>query len=198
MRASVTLIGLGAIGVIAALSQHVMTAPQSTNITPSAGRFADIARVLQSPRCMNCHTITSFPRQGDDRHPHRINVSRGSDNHGAAGLKCATCHVDHNQLASGVPGAPKWSLAPLSMGWEGLSVADLCRALKDEKKNGGRSVADLVKHMTEDPLVQWGWHPGAGRGTPPIDQDTFHKLVCEWAASGRRLPVVQLGREWTK
>jgi hypothetical protein len=99
--------------------------------------------------------------------------------------------VDHNQPASGVPGAPKWGLAPLSMGWEGLSVADLCKVLKDPKKNGGRSVDDLVKHMTEDPLVQWAWHPGNARRTPPIGQDPFHDLVRQWAASGADCPISQ-------
>jgi hypothetical protein len=39
-----------------------------------------------------------------------------------------------------VPGAPHWQLAPRSMGWEDLSDADLCRVLKDSRKNKGRSV----------------------------------------------------------
>ena len=44
--------------------------------------------------------------------------------------------------------APGWHLAPASMGWVGLSEGDLCRTLLDRRKNGGRSVADLVNDMT--------------------------------------------------
>ena len=146
--------------------------------------FAQIATVLQHPRCMNCHTITNFPRQGDDRHPHLFNVSRGPDNKGAPGLHCSTCHTEANQTGSGVPGAPHWHLAPLSMGWEGLSVVALCETLTDTAKNGGRTLDDLVKHMTEDPLVQWAWTPGERRPPPPVGQAAFHDLVRAWAKAG--------------
>src|SRR4026209_2609016 len=33
--------------------------------------------VLTSPRCINCHTATNYPQQGDDRHRHFANVVRG-------------------------------------------------------------------------------------------------------------------------
>jgi hypothetical protein len=150
--------------------------------------FDDIAKVLTSPRCMNCHTVTNFPRQGDDRHPHRMNVSRGPDNHGAPGLHCTACHVSFNQAGSGVPGAPHWGLAPLSMGWEGLSSHELCTTLKDSRRNGNRDTVALVHHMTEDPLVQWAWTPGQGRSTPPISRRDFHDLVRKWAADGAPCP----------
>jgi hypothetical protein len=178
-----------AIAAVTTLSLKSVAESAPLSTTRLAARFEDIAPVLQSPRCMNCHTVTSFPRQGDDRHRHSQNVSRGADNHGAAGLKCSTCHVDHNQASSGVPGAPKWGLAPLSMAWEGLSVANLCKVLKDPTKNGGRSIDDLVSHMTEDPLVQWAWNPGGGRMPPPVAQSAFHDLVRQWAAAGAECPA---------
>ena len=56
------------------------------------------------------------------------------------GLTCSTCHQEANQEESGVPGAVHWHLAPLRMGWEGLSDGELCRALLDPFKNGGRTV----------------------------------------------------------
>ena len=34
--------------------------------------------VLAHPRCINCHTATNYPEQGDDRHPHLFNVVRDS------------------------------------------------------------------------------------------------------------------------
>jgi hypothetical protein len=123
-----------------------------------------------------------------------MNVSRGTNNQGTAGLRCSTCHVDRNQIASGVPGAPKWGLAPLSMAWEGLSVADLCKVLKDPAKNGGRSIKDLVSHMTEDPLVQWAWNPGGSRTLPPVAQAAFHASVRQWAEAGAECPSTPAGR----
>ena len=79
-------------------------APSGAQERDGADIFRQIATVLQSPRCMNCHTREDFPRQGDDRHRHTFQVTRGPTNHGAAGLHCATCHQSVNQAASGVPG----------------------------------------------------------------------------------------------
>jgi hypothetical protein len=103
-------------------------------------------------------------------------------------MTCNTCHQQSNQESSGVPGAPHWQLAPLSMAWEGLSDAELCRALLDQSKNGGRTVADLVHHMTEDALVKWGWEPGGQRTRPPIAHEEFLTLVRTWAERGATCP----------
>ena len=73
----------------------------------------------------------------------------------------------------------------LAVGW--LVVADLCRVLKDSRKNKGRSVQALVEHMTTDPLVQWAWSPGE-RTPPSIGQREFHELVRRWAQTGAVCP----------
>ncbi|MBC7991662.1 MAG: hypothetical protein H7Z15_00275 [Rhizobacter sp.] len=75
--------------------------------------FERLAPVLTHPRCMNCHTVTSFPRQGDERVNHNQTVMRGSEGKGVPALKCSGCHQDSNQ--GRVPGARNWHLAPLSM-----------------------------------------------------------------------------------
>ena len=129
--------------------------------------FKQMAEVLRHPRCMNCHTFTDFPRQGDDRHRHVQMVMRGPNNSGFPTLQCSACHQTTNVADGAVPGAPNWHLAPLSMGWEGLSDNALCRVLKDTRKNGGKSIDALVHHMTDDPLVQWAWSSG-GRVSPPL------------------------------
>jgi len=77
------------------LGSDAVTAAQS------AEDFRQIATVLRNPRCINCHTITDFPRQGDDRHPHIMNVKRGPDDHGAVGQKCSACHQTMNQANGG-------------------------------------------------------------------------------------------------
>jgi hypothetical protein len=116
--------------------------------------FAVMDSVLTSPRCQNCHTSTAFPRQGDDRHPHRFNVVRGDNGHGAKGFPCSSCHGRANNPSSGVPGADEdWHLAPLSMGWEGLRPSLRCIHLKDPRRNGGRSGAAVIDHL-QTPLVR--------------------------------------------
>jgi hypothetical protein len=149
--------------------------------------FARIAEVLRHPRCMNCHPAGDAPRQTDDRHLHRMLVARGPDDRGTPTMRCATCHQTVNTADGQVPGAPHWHLAPRSMGWEGLSDGALCRALKDPKRNGNRSLPSLVQHMTSDALVQWAWNPGA-RSLPPLSQHEFHETVKRWAATGAGCP----------
>jgi hypothetical protein len=167
---------------------------QSPSSNGGATLFPTIASVLKSPRCQNCHTSTDFPRQGDDRHRHRLNVMRGVGDHGAPGMACMTCHGASNNPSSGVPGAPNWGIAPVGQQWETFDVAALCRQLTDPRHNGGRSIAQLEEHMTGDPLVQWAWHPGRDakgrpRGLPPVGQEDFHALVHHWVASGARCPA---------
>ena len=149
--------------------------------------FARIAEVLRHPRCMNCHPSGDSPRQTDDRHLHRMLVARGPDDRGTPAMRCTTCHQTVNTADGRVPGAPHWHLAPRRMGWEGLSDGELCRALKDPKRNGGRSIPALVQHLTSDALVQWAWNPGL-RSLPPLSQHEFHEIVKGWAASGAACP----------
>jgi mono/diheme cytochrome c family protein len=153
----------------------------------SQASFRTIATVLRDPRCMNCHTVTDFPRQGDDRHRHIMNVLRGTDNHGVPGQRCSTCHQGANQV-NGVPGAPKWGLAPLSMGWEGLDDHQLADAIKDPGRNGHRTLAQIQDHMAHDVLVSWAWNPGAGRRSPQISQAELGLLVQEWIDTGAVSP----------
>jgi mono/diheme cytochrome c family protein len=159
----------------------------------SLAAFDQMASVMTSPRCMNCHTVTGFPRQGDDRHPHLFGVSRGADGMGAAGLRCAVCHGRANNPASGVPGADEdWRLAPLSMGWEGLSKAEICQHVRDPSRNGGRSGAAVVNHLRTH-LVIWAWAPGDDlhgrpRTIPPLSYDAFMHAAKTWAQTGEACP----------
>jgi hypothetical protein len=152
------------------------------------GAFTRIAEVLKSPRCINCHPAGNSPHQGDEARVHDFGITRGPADRGAPGMRCDTCHQETNQESSGVPGTRHWQLAPLSMAWEGLSDPELCRAVLDRSKNGGRSVDDLVHHMTEDALVQWAWEPGGQRKPPPVARDEFLELVRAWAASSAECP----------
>jgi hypothetical protein len=154
--------------------------------------FTAFVPVLRHPRCMNCHSKGDFPRQGDDGHRHTMNVRRGPDGHGMTAEKCSTCHQDHNLEGAHLPpGAPSWGLPPASMPmiWQGLSDAQLCRSIKDPKRNRNRNIDQLVEHLTEDKLVMWGWNPGEGRTAVPMPHDEFSSKVKAWQAAGAPCPV---------
>ena len=184
----------GAWIVIATLTAVILCLSTYNGRTEGAAKngaalFKAIAAVLQSPRCINCHPRGDRPTQGDDRHTHLMNVQRGADGNGVPAMRCSTCHQAHNNAALGIPGAPGWHLAPASMGWVGLSEGDLCRTLLDRRKNGGRSVADLVNHMTGgDALVTYAWNPGGQRTPPPLSVDALKAAVDAWAAAGAPCP----------
>lgn len=152
--------------------------------------FERIASVLQHPRCMNCHTVTQFPRQTDTQVRHVQLVVRGKEGKGAETLQCAACHQEHNSDDGKVPGAHGWHLAPLSMGWEGLTKAQICASIKDPSRNRGRDTLEkVIEHMKVDPLVKWAWAPGAGRATPPVpSHESFVKDLEAWVAAGAPCP----------
>lgn len=156
------------------------------------GLFTAFVSVLRHPRCMNCHSRGDFPRQGDDGHPHAMNVRRGPDGHGVTAEKCSTCHQDHNLAGAQMPpGAPNWSLPPraVPMIWQGLTDAQICRSIKDPKQNKNRNLDQLVEHLTEDKLVMWAWNPGEGRTPIPMPHEEFTPKVKQWRAAGAPCPT---------
>ncbi|MGF7159497.1 hypothetical protein FHS85_001116 [Rhodoligotrophos appendicifer] len=190
------------------LSQNGTAQEQTVELRPAAS-FADIAdpkarslalfeeagKVLQHPRCVNCHPAGDRPLQGMAMLPHQPPVFRGEDNFGLTGMKCNTCHgpqnVDLMAQADGVesiPGHESWHLAPIEMAWEKKSLGEICRQIKDVDRNGGKDMAALVHHMAEDSLVGWGWHPGKGREPAPGTQKEFGALISAWAETGAECP----------
>ncbi len=154
----------------------------------SLAAWRKIAAVLQHPRCLNCHQLNS-PLQGDSRRLHVPLVVRGPDNHGVGAMRCGDCHNETgNNPTSGTPGGRHWQLAPVAMLWQGLSVGDLCRMLRDPARNGGRSPEALVEHMDSEPLVLWGWEPGRGREPVPVPHAEFVALMKVWVAGGSACP----------
>ncbi|MDB4989157.1 MAG: hypothetical protein JWN04_4335, partial [Myxococcaceae bacterium] len=87
----------------------------------SRALFVEAGKVIQHPRCVNCHPSGEQPTQGNGE-PHLPAVVRGDDGYGATALRCPTCHQAENYAASGVPGHPKWHTAPLSMAWQGKTL----------------------------------------------------------------------------
>jgi hypothetical protein len=156
----------------------------------SVALFTEAGKVLQSPRCVNCHPAGDRPLQGEDQHPHEPWVRRGEAGTGVAGLQCPACHQAANVdvVSLTVPGNPNWHLAPVEMAWQGKSLGEICAQVKDPARNGGKSLAQIVEHSGHDGLVGWGWSPGAGRTPAPGTQQRFGALMQAWAESGAACP----------
>ncbi len=151
--------------------------------------FNEAGKVIQSPRCLNCHPAGDRPTQTDRMRPHIPLVVRGDGGMGAAGgLACTTCHHENNFDAANVPGNAKWSLAPAEMAWQGKTLGQICVQIKDKERNGGKDLAALVHHMAEDELVGWGWKPGGNRTPAPGTQKQFGELIKAWVDAGAACP----------
>lgn len=154
----------------------------------SAAIFTEMGKVLQHPRCVNCHPATERPRQTDAQRPHQPLVVRGKDGHGAPGMACTTCHGKENFDPARVPGDGHWALAPAAMAWEGKTLGQICEQMKDPNRNGSRDLAALIKHVSDDTLVGWAWRPGPGRQPAPGTQDQFGALLRAWGETGAVCP----------
>ena len=191
----VALLAIG-IGSMSFSDEKTTANTQSTDIAiekASSEAFDIMMQVITHKRCVNCHPSGDRPRQGEDSHIHYFNVQRGEDGHGNEGLKCQTCHQKRNNDYSGVPGAPHWHLAPKSMAWEGMNRVEIAKAILDKTKNGGRSLQEIEKHLTEDPLVLWAFNPGLNnegeqREKPPVSKEAYLKAVRQWVAEGAIIP----------
>lgn len=154
----------------------------------SVALFEEAGRVIQHPRCMNCHPRTDHPTQTEAMRPHLPWVTRGPDDAGAPVLRCKTCHHDANFASSGVPGNPEWKLAPIEMAWAGKTLGEICRQILDPTRSHmGRG--QLLDHMAADQLVGWAWHPGGKRTPAPGTQAEFGALIKAWLDTGGTCPV---------
>lgn len=173
---------------------------QEAPATREAGLAAwqQVYAVLTYPRCVNCHTATNYPQQGDDRHRHLFNVVRGPGGKGVPGLNCATCHQSANADSTGGPGASNWHLAPLSMKWQDtngsiLPSTEVCRFLVDRSGNGGLDGHGILRHHQQEALVLWAFQPGrrrdgAERSMPPLTHDQFVAATRTWVDAGMPCP----------
>jgi mono/diheme cytochrome c family protein len=170
----------------------------NSKLTDGLAAWGQVYSVLTSPRCINCHTATNYPQQGDDRHRHFANVIRGPEGKGVPALNCVGCHQTANADSTGVPGGPDWHLAPLSMRWQDnndrpLSSAAVCRAVTDRSRNENMDGPALLKHHQEAALVLWAWSPGRRpdstmRTLPPLTHAQFVAATRTWVDAGTPCP----------
>ena len=198
----ISLISAVCLGGLGVSTPNQQAAPSNRSSRPARTEGLDawqqVYSVLTHPRCLNCHTATDYPQQGDDRHRHLYNVVRGPQGKGVAALNCATCHQEANADTTGVPGGPDWHLAPLSMQWQDandntLPSSTVCRAVTDRSKNGGLDGTGLLKHNQEARLVLWAWQPGrridgTTRSLPPLTHEQFVAATRKWVEAGTPCP----------
>ena len=161
---------------------------QSSGVERSMALFREAGRVLQHPRCLNCHPAGDSPTQTDAMRPHQPLVVRGANGLGAPGLPCSACHHGANDEAAGVPGHAGWQLAPATMAWAGRSLGAICTQIKDPALNGGRDLSALLRHVSEPSLLSWAWSPGARRTPAPGTQAEFAQLIRDWIDGGAACP----------
>jgi hypothetical protein len=179
-------------------SQQVTSKSGKSEAAAGLAAWQQVYSVLTHPRCINCHTATNYPQQGDDRHRHFANVVRGPAGKGVPALECLTCHQEANADSTGVPGAHDWHLAPLSMQWQDsndriLSSTEVCRSLVDRSKNSNLGGSGLLKHHTDEPLVLWAFQPGRRidgtmRTLPPLNHEQFVEATRKWVQAGTPCP----------
>ena len=163
----------------------------------SVALFEEAGKVIQHPRCVNCHPAGDRPLQGMDDAPARAaGRPRRRRISALAGMTCNTCHGPENVTVVGqaddiksIPGNPNWHLAPIEMAWEGKSLGEICAQIKDPARNGGKTLDQIVEHMAHDDLVGWGWHPGEGREPVPGTQEAFGELIKYWVETGAACPA---------
>lgn len=75
-----------------------------------------------------------------------------------------------------------------------VNIVNIASAVNTEKPEnpGVRGFLALTifmgDDMAHDPLVGWGWNPGAGRTPVPGTQEEFGSLSQAWADSGAQCP----------
>jgi hypothetical protein len=186
MRAVVLICTLACVAALAWFQSSIGRAAAGDEAA-SIASFQTMVKVLNHPRCMNCHTTVAWPTQGDDGHKHTFNVARGPEDKGAPGMRCTTCHKDANTEM--VPGAKDWHMATLAQGWTDLTPGALCRALLDPAKNGNRKGTEVIEHIRGDRLVMWAWTPGGKRTAPPITHKDFVAAAEAWIKTGAHCPA---------
>lgn len=188
---------MAACGAVAALAEDLKPvsafATMSDRSERAAALFREAARVIQHPRCLNCHPADRTPTQGDDLRAHVPIIRADEEGHGPPGLPCNACHQAQNtetnvQPIESIPGHAHWMLAPTSMAWQGMTVGEICRQIKDPDRNGGRTLEKIREHMAVDTLVGWAWSPGSGRTPAPGTQKAFGELIAAWIEAGASCP----------
>ena len=172
------------------------------SITPRDA-FLFVHKVATSPRCANCHARGDRPIQldGADAHFHTMYIHRQFT---LSAASASPCHQDHNlDTPHAPPGAGNavqghWRMPPRLKSYDiNTTAEELCRIWTSpsnqfEEGDPIRGVsarpAELLEHVTSDPLVNWGFAPGPGRhagafaraSTAPAIKVSGHEIFIDY------------------
>jgi hypothetical protein len=170
--------------------------PKTETPTPEVGvaAFETVRAVLQHPRCQNCHPGGDAPLQGEKGIVHAQFVKRGPEGRGEVGQECTTCHGPANpssnfgaHIPPGVSEGWHMPKPEMPLVFVGVAPHDLCEQMKDPKRNGGKDMAALRKHL-DTPLVLWGWKPGFEREPVSVPYEKFVAAWETWDRAGAPCP----------
>jgi len=180
-------LALASILFLAQCETPAPSAPGKVGSGSADAAWAVVYSVLQHPRCMNCHPAGDTPLVGETSQPHPQNVQRGPFGVGLFAMRCNACHQSQNvEGAHMPPGASRWQLptAGMPLVFQDKTSRELCLQLRNPLHNGGKTPAELLEHVTSDPLVLWGWAPGEGRAPVPVPHAEFVSAMKTWVESG--------------
>jgi hypothetical protein len=161
-----------------------------------------IESVLTHPRCLNCHSVTEYPRQGDDRRQHGLGVRRGPNGYGSRAEmpnlpseweSGGLWHPWRKELAYGATRPRLGERAGQARPWGAI-----CATLKQPGEDGEPDYERLIEYVQLAPFVLWAWEPGTQpdgmmRTPPPLPHDAFVEAIKRWISAGAPCPPLA---EW--
>ena len=76
LRAGVLVSAVVVAAVLLTSSSSRFAGAETTSTAQGLAAWEQVYSVLTSPRCINCHTATNYPQQGDERRRHVANIVR--------------------------------------------------------------------------------------------------------------------------
>src|SRR4051812_34002000 len=133
--------------------------------------FAEAAKVLTHPRCMNCHPATDRVLQGNDNHPHQPVATH------------------QNPLRDVSHRPPRWMAAPIEMAWQGKPIGE---RFAGRSRTPTAMAAVTFRSCTSTWRTTIWWHGvssrGKGRDPAPGSQALLGQLIQAWIDTGAQCP----------
>ncbi len=155
----------------------------------SVALFQEAGKVIQHPRCVNCHPAGDRPTQTDRMRPHQPLVVRGADGHGRAGNGLHDLPSRDEFRCREVAGPSRTGISPRPR-WLGRAARS-ARFARRSRTRSATAARTWRRSFTTWLRIRWSvgaGRPGQGRTPAPGTQAEFGALIKAWAASGAHCP----------